>query len=144
MRLCCSAYCFFALVCCSAPCCISADDLVAQYQKEKNALVKRDLALKMIDTGMLELHKSKADDLAAIFGPDWWPAGRADPDISRGFVFFAKQPFSKPCREQWEKEIEPVQHALVGWYLFVHYGTKDHRVLSWWLSNLPKADLTNR
>lgn len=145
MRFARHAYLFIALAyVCIAAQCISAGDLVARYQKEKNPLVKRDLALKMIDTGILELHKSKADDLAAIFGPDWWPAGRESPGISRGFVFFARQPFSKPSAEQWEKETEPVQHALVGWYLVVHYGTEDHTLLSWWLSNVPKPNHTMR
>src|SRR5581483_5407218 len=92
------------------------EDLIARYQKETSELAKRDLALNMIDAGVLKLYVSTSKDVARIFGTDWKPDIDVDDYKSYGIVHFAKQPPSPP---------PGYAAADVGWYLVIRYNTKN-------------------
>jgi hypothetical protein len=111
-------------------------DLIIRYQRESSELAKRDLTLKMIDVGVLKLFKTTARDLEKIFGADWTPDMKVDQYGSVGFVLFAKQP-KAPSPPPGADEPD-VQVPFVGWYLLVHYNTKDRAVFAWELSNVHK------
>ena len=114
---------------------ISADenpgtDLVRRYHREASELAKRDLALKMIDTGVLKLYATTSIEVAKIFGSDWDPDVDAGESQSYGIVSFAKQPKAD--------ESEAIQVPFVGWYMVIYYNTKDHVVIDWKFSNVHK------
>src|SRR5262252_9286159 len=51
------------------------EDLIIRYQKETSELAKRDLALKMIDSGAIRLFDTTVTEIAKVFGKDWQPVG---------------------------------------------------------------------
>ena len=110
----------------------SGADLIRRYHRETSELTKRDLALKMIDTGVLKLHTTTRKDIVEIFGSDWHMFAD-DPEDSRpyGIVFFAKQ------IETLEGD-SPVQVPYIGWYLAVFFSQKTYVVVDWRLSNVHK------
>jgi hypothetical protein len=101
----------------------SGADLIRCYQRETSEIAKRDLALKMIDAGVLKLRVSTIEDVARIFGSDWQVA-----DESYGVVYFAKQPTGS----------NDEQVPFVGWYLVIHYDAKSQVIHAWELSNVHK------
>jgi hypothetical protein len=107
----------------------SGADLVRRYHRETSELTKRDLALKMIDAGVLKLHTTTRKDIVEIFGSDWQMFAD-DPEDERpyGIVHFAKQP-SGPDTEQ---------VPFVGWYLAIFFSPKSYVVVDWRLSNVHK------
>ena len=109
----------------------SSNDLINRYQRESSELAKRDLALKMIDAGVLKLSVTATKDVARIFGADWTPDVDVEEYKSYGIVHFAKQP-TPPSSPS------PAPVPFVGWYLVIHYNTKDNVVISWELSNVHK------
>jgi hypothetical protein len=102
----------------------SGADLIRCYQRETSEIAKRDLALKMIDTGILKIGISTIEDVARIFGSDWQDTSHE----SYGVVNFAKQP-TGPDDEQ---------VPFVGWYLVIHYDAKSQVIHAWELSNVHK------
>jgi len=100
--------------------------LVTSYQHEKLELTKRDIALKMIDSGLLKLGETTAEDVAKIFGKDWNPDLGADGQKTYGIIRF-----SNP-----EPSADP--QPYYGWYMVVYYGVKDRKVFDWDLSNVHK------
>jgi len=106
----------------------AASDLIERYQHESSELVKRDLALKMIDAGVLKRSVTTTTDVAQIFGTDWTQDVDVEEYQSYGIVHFAKQPTGP----------SDGQVPFVGWYLVIHYNTKDPVVVSWELSNVHK------
>jgi hypothetical protein len=111
-------------------------DLISRYQRENSELAKRDLALKMIDSGVLKLSATTSKDVAKIFGADWTPDIDVGEYKSYGIVHFAKQP-TAPSPDPGHDE-PPVAVPFVGWYLVIHYNTKDQVVFAWELSNVHK------
>jgi hypothetical protein len=105
-------------------------DLIRRYQHETSELAKRDLALKMIDTGVLKFHSTTRKDVERIFGSDW-SMFADDPEDARpyGLVQFAKQ-FDIP-------EGNTSQIPYVGWYLAIFFSPKTYVVVDWQLSNHP-------
>jgi hypothetical protein len=107
------------------------EDLISRYQKETSELGKRELALKMIDAGVIKRAETKVADIARIFGNDWQVAGVLDKNRSRGFVYFAPQASPPPD----DAAIQWVPH---GWYLMIDYLTLSGQVENWCVSNLYK------
>ncbi len=107
---------------------VSKLGLVISYQRETAELVKRDLALKIIDSGILTLYESTTEDLAKIFGKDWAPDIKTDKDESYGIISFAKRPPEAPAG----------QVATTGWYMVVYYSAATKKVFDWDLSNVHK------
>ena len=107
-------------------------DLIHRYQRETSEFAKRDLALKMIDTGVLRLHGTTRRDIARIFGSDWHMFSD-DPGESRpyGIVHFARQ-LEAP------KTGPPIQVPYIGWYMVVYFSPKTYVVVDWHLSNKHK------
>ena len=89
-----SRFLLLALACIIASLTVAAGntDLIARYQRESSELAKRDLALKMIDSGVLKLYATTSKDAAKIFGADWTPDMDVGEYKSYGIVHFAKQP----------------------------------------------------
>ena len=105
-------------------------DLIRRYRHETAELAKRDLALKMIDTGVLKFHVTTRKDIERIFGSDWRMFSD-DPEDARpyGLVQFAKQ-LDIP-------EGNTSQVPYVGWYLAIYFSHKNYVVVDWQLSNNP-------
>ena len=99
--------------------------LTHRYHEAKSEVEKRDLALKLIDVGVLRKFKTTQSDVARIFGADWTPDFDVGEYESYGIVHFARQP----------KGPDNVQVPYVGWCLVIHYNTKDKVVVSWSLSD---------
>jgi len=107
---------------------ISKLGLVTSYQHETAELVKRDLALKIIDSGVLKIGESTAEDIARIFGKDWAPDLKVTGGESYGIISFAKQPPETPAGHV----------AGDGWYMVVYYNATSKKVFDWDLSNVHK------
>ena len=107
---------------------ISRLGLVTSYQRETAELVKRDIALKIIDSGILKIGDSTADDIAKIFGRDWAPDLKVAGGESYGIISFAKQPPETPAGHV----------AGGGWYMVVYYSSTSKKVFDWDLSNVHK------
>lgn len=99
--------------------------LITSYQRETSELVKRDLALKIIDSGILKIHESTVDDIAKIFGRDWAPDLKVDSGECYGIVSF------KQARDS-----VPGHVAGSGWYMVIYYRSADRKVFDWDLSNV--------
>jgi len=107
------------------------EDLIIRYQKETSELAKRDLALKMIDSGAIRLFDTTVTEIAKVFGKDWQPVGALGKGRSRGFVNFAQQPTPPP-------EKLAIQVPSVGSYLMIDYLTDSGQVEKWCVSNQHK------
>ena len=103
----------------------AGDNLTKQYREARGEIEKRDLALKLMDAGVLRKHQTTEFDVARIFGADWTPNVDVGKYESYGIVYFAKQP----------KGPNYVQVPRIGWYLVIHYDTKEKIVRSWILSD---------
>ena len=103
--------------------------LATMYQREKSELIKRDLALKMIDSGLLKLYTTTAEDIAKIFGGDWMADVKVEKSQSYGIINFAKEPAGAA---------PDAQKPYFGWYMVVYYNTGDRKVFDWDLSNVHK------
>jgi hypothetical protein len=107
---------------------ISKLGLTISYQRETGELAKRDLALKIIDSGILKIGESTAEDVAKIFGKDWAPDLKVEKGESYGIISFAKQPPETPAGHV----------AGDGWYMVVYYSSTSKKVFDWDLSNVHK------
>ena len=107
---------------------ISKLGLVTSYQRETSELAKRDVALKIIASGLLKIGESTADDIARIFGKDWAPDLKVSGGESYGIISFAKQPPEMPAGHV----------AGSGWYMVVYYSSTSKKVFDWDLSNVHK------
>jgi hypothetical protein len=103
--------------------------LVTSYAREKLELNKRDIALKMIDSGVLKLGETTAEDVGKIFGKDWTPDLKVAGAQSYGIISFFRQP---------DGTAADAQNPYYGWYMVVYYNTTDRKVFDWDLSNVHK------
>jgi hypothetical protein len=103
--------------------------LVIGYQREKSELAKRDIALKMIDSGLLKLGETTEAEVAKIFGKDWTGDLKVAGDQSYGIIRFSSAP---------ESATADAQAPRYGWYMVVYYNTTDRKVFDWDLSNVSK------
>lgn len=108
---------------------VSKLGLITSYQHEKSELIKRNLALKMIDSGLLKLGETTAEEVAKIFGTDWSPDLKVAGPQSYGIVSFFRMPDGTPA---------DAQNPYHGWYMVVYYNTQDRKVFDWDLSNVHK------
>ena len=103
--------------------------LVTGYQREKSELAKRDIALKMIDSGLLKLGETTEGEVAKIFGKDWTGDLKVAGAQSYGIIRFTSAP---------EGTSADAQTPHYGWYMVVYYNTTDRKVFDWDLSNVSK------